>query len=73
MSQLITVPTFYFEQGEIFEEDGAEFPLLVSYYSNGVIQLSQRGNEVIIGKKHFESLVKQIRKHLPEAEKALKE
>lgn len=72
MQDLITVPTFTFDQGDIWDgENNSERPIQVLYY-DGTICLNQNGNEVLISPAHFENLFKAIRKHLPEATKALK-
>jgi hypothetical protein len=72
MPNLITVPTFTFDQGDPFDQDPtSERPIHVLYYS-GTIALEQNGEQVLISPAHFEKLVKAIRKHLPEATKALK-
>lgn len=72
MNQLITVPTFTFEQGDPWEQEpDSERPIQVLYYDN-CISLEQNGESVLISPAHFENLFKAIRKHLPEANKALK-
>jgi hypothetical protein len=75
--QLITVPTFTFNQGDVFDMDGtAEKPIHVDFY-DGVICLRQDGNydqqeEIIISPKYLAALFKAIMKHKPEAERMLK-
>lgn len=72
MPELITVPTFTFNQGDVFNEViNVERPIQVCYYSNA-ISLEQDGESILIVPEYFEALVKEIRKHLPEANKALK-
>lgn len=72
MPELITVPCFNFSQGDPFAGEGnVEYPIQVLYY-NGMISLEQGGNSINILPEHFEALVRQIRKHKPEAEAALK-
>lgn len=76
MSDLITVPTFTFNQGKLFIDTETELPISVDFY-NGTIILRQDGDydqqeEVKIHPAYFEKLVKAIRKNLPEANKYLK-
>jgi hypothetical protein len=69
MNELITVPTFTFSQGEIFE--GAENPVRVCYYNNGdskLIELSQEDRSINFSNlDQLKKLVKLVEKHLPEA------
>jgi len=63
MADLITVPHFVFEQGDVFEQvDRVERPINVSYWRE-TIELEQGGNSVLILPEYFEKLVTQIRKH----------
>lgn len=72
MPELITVPCFNFPQGDPFAGDGnAEVLIQVQYYDN-CISLQQEDNSIVIHPKYFEALVREIRKHKPEAEAALK-
>lgn len=71
MSELITVPTVVFEQGDPF--DGGpdiERPIHIRYY-HGSICLEQGGNEIIILPEHLNKLFNTIKKHLPAANQAL--
>lgn len=76
MAELITVPTFTFNQGDIFSGEGnAERPIHVDFYSNG-IALRQDGeyehqDNIHIGYEFLEPFFKEIKKHLPEAKKML--
>ncbi len=74
MTNLITVPTFNFSQGDIF--DGAENPVQVCYYNNGddvLIELSQEEHHINFTNIHqLKKLVKLIEKNLPEAKNKLK-
>lgn len=75
MSTLITVPTFTFDQGDIFE--GAEYPVQVCYYNGGkdspLIELNQNGHSITFTTvNELKQLVKQIQKHLPDAQADLK-
>lgn len=75
MSELITVPTFIFNQGTLLEVQGAERPIHVDFY-NGTIVLRQDGQydqqeEIKISPEYLEKLFRKIKKHLPEAEKML--
>lgn len=74
MADLITVPTFTFQQGKLGDTDW-ESPIQVHFY-NGSISLEQEGNfdineSIQIHPKHFQRLFKEIKKHLPEAKKHL--
>lgn len=74
-SQLITVPTFTFNQGDMFEDGEFERPVSVDFY-NGCICLRQDGDYPIqetikIHPAFFEKLVKAIRRHKVEADKSL--
>lgn len=72
MIPLTTVPTFTFPQGDLFtEEYPSEYPVVVNYY-NGTIQFEQNGNEINISPTFAKELFRQVLKHLPEAEKHLK-
>jgi hypothetical protein len=72
MAELITVPTFTFDQGDAFSgNDNVERPIQVKYW-NGTIELKQNGETVLILPDYLESLFKEIKKHLPHANKALK-
>jgi hypothetical protein len=71
-TNLITVPTFTFYQGEVFDFEGAERPISVDYY-NDTICLRQDGDynqqEVIIIKpEYLDKLFKAIKKYKSEAE-----
>jgi hypothetical protein len=73
MTNLITVPTFTYSQGDTY--DGAEYPVTVCYYNNGddaSIELTQGDNNInFTNLQQLKSLIKQIEKHLPEATKKL--
>lgn len=72
MSELITVPTFTFQQGDPFSGEGSpEYPIQVLYYHT-CISLEQNGNSININYEYFEKLFREIRKHLPEATSKLK-
>lgn len=71
MGNLITAPTFQFKQGELYEDEGAEYPVQVVYFNDGVISLEQNDNSIVLSKKWLDGLFKAIKKHLPEAEKEL--
>lgn len=76
MAELISVPTFIFNQGEIFQDETCEKPIHVDYY-NGTIVLRQDGEfkqqeEIKISPIFLEKLFKEIKKHQPNAEKLLK-
>lgn len=69
MTDLVTVPSFLFHNGE-------EQPIQVSYY-NGSIELSQYhygnhlSNTILIDPGQVKELLKEILKHKPKAEKYL--
>lgn len=69
MADLITVPTFTFKQGDPFE--GGEYPIQVLYWNDDMVELNQKGNEVLIRAEYLRKLVKEIERHLPEAKKKL--
>lgn len=73
MSNLITVPTFNFSQGDIFED--AEMPIQVSYYRNPestLIELVQEDSSICITNLSvLKKLVKEIEKHHSAAKKHL--
>ena len=74
MTQLITVPTFTFEQGDIHE--GYELPVSVLYYNgrdnDPMIVLSQEGREVLFTDlKVLKKLVRLIGEHQDEAKRKL--
>lgn len=71
MPHLITTPTFQYQQGELFEEQGAEYPINVIYYDDGCITLEQGGHSVTTNKKWLDGLFREIKKHIPAAEKHL--
>lgn len=69
MTQLITVPTFTFSQGEVY--DGHSYPIQVCYY-NGVagkvIELRQGDNAVeFFDVAQLGELLKEVKRHLPDA------
>ncbi len=75
-TKLITVPTFTFNQGDIYVDAENERPIYVDFY-NGTICLRQDGEydvqeSINIHPKFFEALVKAIRKHQSEAKEILK-
>ena len=79
MAELITVPTFTFNQGDVFAgcDVVAERPVRINFYLDS-IEIEQDGDfdqpeRVLLSVEYFEKLVKEIRKHLPEATKFLKE
>lgn len=69
MAELITVPTFTFSQGDVY--DGAEYPIQVCYYNDTedkLIVLNQEDRYVQFSSiKQLKKLVKEIEKHLPSA------
>ena len=75
-TDLISVPTFTFYQGDVFNSDiDLERPISIDFY-NGSIVLRQEGEfdipeTINIHPAYFERLVKAIRKFKPEAEKLL--
>jgi hypothetical protein len=72
MPELITVPSFIYEQGDLFGGDtNIERPIRVEYY-NGSICLDQGENgSIVILPEHVEKLFKEIKKHRKDAEWAL--
>jgi hypothetical protein len=79
MSELITVPTFTFHQGDPFLNDGtAEREIRVEYYQDDAISIRQDDpsdntyQEIIIKEAYLKKLFKAIEKNFPEARKALK-
>lgn len=54
-TELITVPTFTFNQGEFGETDW-EKPIQVSFY-NGQIELRKTGNTMIRKESHFIQII----------------
>lgn len=72
MTELITVPTFTFIQGDVF--DGRENPIQVLYWNGGeLIELRQEGtNGILINTDCIKKLAKLIMHHLPEATNKLK-
>lgn len=72
MANLITRPTFTFNQGDPFnEEEESEYPIQVIYWDEDILTLKQEDNEVVIRKEYLKPLLKEILKHLPTAEKVL--
>lgn len=71
MAELITVPCFNFEQGDPYGEERSERQIQVKYY-NGSVSLEQAGNEILILPEYFDKLVKEIKRHWPEANRKLK-
>lgn len=74
-TQLISVPTFTFNQGDQFIDTEFERPISVDFY-NGSITLRQDGDydvqeQILIHPKFFDALVKEIKKHKVEADKLL--
>lgn len=77
MAELITVPTFTFNQGDMYQSDpDSERPIHVDFY-NGTICLRQDGEfeqqeEIKISPKYLDRFFREIKKHLPDAEAVLK-
>ena len=73
-TNLITVPTFTFNQGMIY--DGAEMPIQVSYYNNGdeiLIVLLQEDRHInFTSIEQLEKLVKEAKRHYSAAMSRLK-
>ena len=66
--ELITVPTFTFDQGDVFDLDsGSERPVSVRYY-DGSIEMEQNGESIIISPKYAKALFKEVVKHMDEAQ-----
>lgn len=71
MADLMTVPTFVFNQGDVFDENGAERPIHVDYYNGSICLRQYDGDvkeEIIISEDYLHSLFKEIKKHLPDAQ-----
>jgi len=69
MTTLITVPTAQIKQGELIEENDAEFPITAVYYEGGV-ELKQDGRgSIYISYKHLKCVCKEIQRHIPQLEK----
>lgn len=71
MEELITVPTFTFDQGDTYE--GAEQPIQVLYWNSDLVELRQGKNEILLNDESINKLFKLIKKHLPEARQKLKQ
>lgn len=74
MAELITVPTFTFNQGKLGDTE-FEKPISVDFY-NGSICLRQDGEydvqeNIILHPDFVEKLFKEIKKHLPQAKAML--
>lgn len=72
MPNLITVPSFIFKQGDVGIDERSEFLIQVQYYTEGLICLESENGSVNILKENLDKLVKEIKRHLPEAESSLK-
>jgi hypothetical protein len=75
-TNLISVPTFTFNQGDLFIDTETERPISIDFY-NGCITLRQDGEydqqeQILIHPKFFEALFKAIRKNLPITTELLK-
>jgi len=77
MAELITVPTFTFDQGSFYKGDNiVERPIRVEFY-NDSISLVQEGDfnqpeTIMIHPNYLNELFRAIKKHLPEAKETLK-
>lgn len=69
-TELRTVPTFNFPQGELGESN-FEFPLTVSYYNEGIVEIEQEGSSVVIRVENIQKLASLIKKYNPEAQNKL--
>lgn len=75
MTELVTVPTFSFSQGDVYE--GYQLPVSVRYY-NGLddsleISIAQEDIEIVFSNLQvLKALVKEIERHHSEAYKNLK-
>lgn len=75
MAELTTAPTFIYFQGELLVDNDAEFPIRVTYYNDNLIELKmldQSGREILIRQQDLKPLIKEIFRHLPEANRKLK-
>lgn len=75
-TELITVPTFTFNQGDIFQDAETERPISVDFYKDSIV-LRQDGNfdqqeQILIHSKYLDALFKAIKKHKMEADEYLK-
>lgn len=71
-TELTTVPTFNFPQGDPFmQEVSSEHPITVRYFNDEVIELEQEGRTVVISARFLNGLFREIKRHLPEATKHL--
>jgi len=70
MANLVIVPNFMYDQGDVF--DGGEAPIQVLYYNDDLVELKQGDDKVLIRAKDLNKLFREIKKHLPEAQKCLK-
>lgn len=75
-TELITVPTFIFNQGELLTDNDSEFPIQVTYWNDGEMvelkTLNYTNESIIIRTKDLKSLFKEIERHLSEATNKLK-
>lgn len=75
-TELTTVPTFIFYQGQLMADTDAEFPIQVTFWDEGdsveLKMLDDSGREITLSTKHMKRLFKEIERHLPEATKKLK-
>jgi hypothetical protein len=74
-TELITVPTFVFHQGDL-GDDTFEMPIHVDFY-NGTIVLRQKGDydqmeEIKLSPENLDVLFKEIKRHKLDAESMLK-
>lgn len=70
-TELITVPTFNFNQGDVLE--GGEQPIQVCYYNVDLVELTQEGKSIIIRHQDLDRLFKEIKRHIPEAKSKLEQ
>ena len=74
-TELTTAPTFIYHQGELMSDTDAEFPIQITYYADNLVELKmldQSGREILIRTQDLKPLLKEIERHLPEAERKLK-
>jgi hypothetical protein len=74
-TDLTTLPSFIYYQGELLSDTDAEFPIQITYYQDEIIglqMLDQSGREIVIRARDLKSLFKEIERHLLEAQKKLK-
>lgn len=71
-TELITVPTFTFNQGDQFIDSEFERPISVDFYDGSIVLRQDKENDIqnqiLIHPKYFNDLLREIKRHKKDAD-----